>query len=136
MFRDTEVSDCGKYLIVSIYEELRQNLLYIADIEANGQIVGKLPLMPIISEFNADYEVNTQTLIENWTKIIEISWRFQYVTNTGSKMIFRTNRNAPNFRLVVIDVNEPVEDNWSTLIAVSMKNSWFLVCTQIMSVYV
>lgn len=57
-FRDSEVSDCGKYLIVSIYEELRQNLLYIADLEANGEIVGKIPLVPIISEFNADYEVS------------------------------------------------------------------------------
>lgn len=57
-FRDSEVSDCGKYLIVSIYEELRQNLLYIADLEANGEIVGKIPLVPIISQFNADYEVS------------------------------------------------------------------------------
>lgn len=52
------MSDCGKYLIVSIYEELRQNLLYIADLEANGEIVGKIPLVPIISQFNADYEVS------------------------------------------------------------------------------
>lgn len=36
-------------------------------------------------------------------------------------MVVRTNRNAPNFRLVVIDVNEPAEQNWSTLIAVSEK---------------
>lgn len=57
--RDSEVSDCGKYLIVSIYEELRQNLLYIADL-ANGEIVGKLPLIPIISQFNADYEVSSE----------------------------------------------------------------------------
>lgn len=62
-YSDSEVSDCGKYLIVSIYEELRQNLLYFADLETNGEIVGRIPLMPIISEFNADYEVGVNSVI-------------------------------------------------------------------------
>lgn len=60
--RDSEVSDCGKYLIVSVYEELRQNLLYIANLEENGEISGKIPLRPIIHQFNADYEVNETTI--------------------------------------------------------------------------
>lgn len=59
------MSDCGKYLIVSIYEELRQNLLYIGNLEANGEITGKIPLKPIISGFNADYEVICIRLIQN-----------------------------------------------------------------------
>lgn len=61
------MSDCGKYLIVSIYEELRQNLLYIVDLEENGEIVGRIPLIPIISQFNADYEVNNTKLFLNRT---------------------------------------------------------------------
>lgn len=44
---------------------------------------------------------------------------FQYITNTGTKMVLRTNRNAPNFRLIIVDINEPTEQNWSTLIAVN-----------------
>lgn len=34
-------------------------------------------------------------------------------------MVIRTNRDAPNFRLVVIDIPEPAEENWITLIAVT-----------------
>lgn len=44
--------------------------------------------------------------------------KFQYITNDGPKMIFRTNKNAPNYRLIVIDVNSPAEENWETLIEV------------------
>lgn len=38
------------------------------------------------------------------------------MTNTGSIVIFRTNKNAPNYRLVAIDFNRPEEKHWSTLI--------------------
>lgn len=38
------------------------------------------------------------------------------MTNTGSIVIFRTNKNAPNYRLVAIDFNRPEEKNWVTLI--------------------
>lgn len=67
------MSDCGKYLIVFIYEELRQNLLFIADLVANGEIVGKIPLVPIISEFNADYEVSEALKCTNFYLFIENS---------------------------------------------------------------
>lgn len=33
-------------------------------------------------------------------------------------MVFRTNKNAPNFRLIVIDIDNPAEENWGTLIEV------------------
>lgn len=33
-------------------------------------------------------------------------------------MVFRTNKNAPNFRLIVIDIENPAEENWGTLIEV------------------
>lgn len=51
------MSDCGKYLLVTMYEGLRDNLLYIADLDEIGEITGKIPLTPIITEFSADYEV-------------------------------------------------------------------------------
>lgn len=53
------MSDCGKYLIVSIVKACRDNLLYFADLEKNGEITGKIPLTPIVTEFVADYDVNT-----------------------------------------------------------------------------
>lgn len=53
------MSDCGKYLIVSIVKACRDNLLYFADLEKNGKITGKIPLTPIVTEFESDYEVST-----------------------------------------------------------------------------
>lgn len=46
---------------------------------------------------------------------------FQYVTNIGSKVVFHTNRNAPNYRLIIIDLENPSEENWTTLIEVRLK---------------
>lgn len=40
---------------------------------------------------------------------------FQYITINGSKVIFRTNKNASNFRLISIDLKNPLE--WTTLLA-------------------
>lgn len=56
--RSTQVSDCGKYMIVSIVKACRDNLLYFADLEKNGEIIGKIPLTPIVTEFEADYDVS------------------------------------------------------------------------------
>lgn len=44
----------------------------------------------------------------------------KYVTNTGAKFVFKTNRNAPNSRIVEIDLERPGEENWVTLIPVSI----------------
>lgn len=52
------VSDCGKYMIVTIIKACRDNLLYFADLEKNGEITGKIPLTPIVTEFEADYDVS------------------------------------------------------------------------------
>lgn len=43
------------------------------------------------------------------------------MTVIGSKAVFRTNRNAPNYRVVKIDLMNPAEENWTTLINVSVK---------------
>lgn len=74
----------------------RDNLVYFADLEATGEIRGKLDITQIVFELVADYE---------------------YVTNTGSQVVFRTNKDAPNYRLIVIDFNQPAADKWQTLIA-------------------
>lgn len=90
------MSDCGKYLVLMTSKSCRDNLVYFADLEATGDIRGKLELTQIIFELVSDYE---------------------YVTNTGPKVVFRTNRNAPNYRLIVIDFNDPAEEKWQTLVA-------------------
>lgn len=77
-FRDAEVSDCGKYLLVTMYEGLRDNLLYIADLEEIGEITGKIPLTPIITEFNADYEV----LQTNFSQNVVVAWKLMLSLNS------------------------------------------------------
>ncbi|XP_063838450.1 prolyl endopeptidase [Ostrinia nubilalis] len=90
-----EVTDCGRYLIVSPVKDCRDNLLFFADLSQHADISGLLPLTQIVHKFEADYE---------------------YVTNEGSVCIFRTNKNAPNYRLIKIDLNNPAEEHWETLI--------------------
>ncbi|XP_049873327.1 prolyl endopeptidase isoform X2 [Pectinophora gossypiella] len=90
-----EVTDCGKYLIVCPVKDCRDNLLFFADLSKQPDIAGKLPLTQIVHKFEADYE---------------------YVTNDGSVCIFRTNKDAPNYRLILIDLANPAEENWKTLI--------------------
>ncbi|XP_060804058.1 prolyl endopeptidase isoform X1 [Amyelois transitella] len=89
-----EVTDCGKYLIVTPVRDCRDNLLFFAELN-DYNVTGKLPLTQIVHKFEADYE---------------------YITNEGSVCIFRTNKNAPNYRLIKIDLRHPHEDNWQTLI--------------------
>ncbi|KAJ2940612.1 hypothetical protein O0L34_g14718 [Tuta absoluta] len=90
-----EVTDCGRYLIVSPVKDCRDNLLFFADLTANDFTAGKLALTQIVHKFEADYE---------------------YITNEGSVCIFRTNKDAPNYRLVQIDLLKPAMENWKTLI--------------------
>lgn len=90
-----EVSDCGRYLVISTSKGCRDNLLYFADLQAAGDIRGKLDITQVVFELTSDFE---------------------YVTNTGPLAVFRTNRDAPNYRLIVIDFNSPQRE-WQTLIA-------------------
>ncbi|XP_013149586.1 PREDICTED: prolyl endopeptidase isoform X2 [Papilio polytes] len=90
-----EVSDCGRYLLVSPVRDCRDNLLYFADLDKQPEITGLLPLTQIVHKFEADYE---------------------YITNEGSVCIFRTNKNAPNYQLIKIDLHDPAEEKWQTLI--------------------
>ena len=50
----------------------------------------------------------------------------QYVTNEGPMCIFRTNKDAPNYRLIKIDFTNPSPENWTTLIPEHEKDvlSW------------
>lgn len=45
-------------------------------------------------------------------------------------MVFRTNKGAPNFRLIVIDLKNPDEKNWETLIEVNKIEIELLLFTE------
>lgn len=61
MFLNSEniaVSDNGRYLILFVTVSKVQNILYFADLEKNGPINGKIPLMQIATKTGAVYNVN------------------------------------------------------------------------------
>ncbi|ALC38293.1 CG2528 [Drosophila busckii] len=89
------VSDCGKYLILAIVKDCRDNIVYYADLSEGEAINSKLNVKIIVDKFESDYD---------------------YVTNVGSKVYFRTNKNAPNYRVIIIDFANPAEENWETII--------------------
>ncbi|EDW12323.2 prolyl endopeptidase [Drosophila mojavensis] len=89
------VSDCGKYLVLAIVKDCRDNIIYYADLKPGEEIKSELDVKIIVDKFESDYD---------------------YVTNVGSKVYFRTNKNAPNYRVIIIDFENPAEENWETLI--------------------
>ncbi|XP_073812282.1 prolyl endopeptidase [Musca autumnalis] len=89
------VSDCGKYLILAIVKDCRDNIVYYADLEPGAEITTKLQVKKIVEKFESDYD---------------------YITNTGSKVYFRTNKDASNYRVIMIDFENPAQENWQTLI--------------------
>lgn len=96
-----QVSDCGTYLILTPIKGCKNYLLYFARIDPNETITKKLELTPVVTKFEADYE---------------------YITNVDSKFYFRTNKDAPNYRIICIDFNNYSESEWGTLIEEDPKN--------------
>ncbi|XP_069184824.1 prolyl endopeptidase isoform X1 [Procambarus clarkii] len=94
-----EVSDCGRHLIITTHQDCRDNLLYHAPLPES--ITTKINLTCIIDTFEADYE---------------------YITNDGTICVFRTNKGAPNYRLVKIDLASPAPEKWETLVPEHEKN--------------
>ncbi|KAF7267109.1 hypothetical protein GWI33_019606 [Rhynchophorus ferrugineus] len=95
------VSHCGTYLVLTPIKGCKNYLLYFAKIDPNQKITKKLELTPVVTKFEADYE---------------------YITNIDNKFLFRTNKNAPNYRIIVIDFNKTAESEWTTLIEENPKD--------------
>lgn len=47
-------------MIVITSETERDNSVFYADLEENGPITGKIPLIPLITKMDADYGVNNE----------------------------------------------------------------------------
>ncbi|EZA56288.1 prolyl endopeptidase isoform X1 [Ooceraea biroi] len=96
-----EVSDCGNWLIVTPLKDCRDNLVYFTPLKAGMTISNNLPLTQVVDKLEADYE---------------------YVTNIGTKAVFRTNKNAPNYKLIAIDLLDYGEDKWVDLLPEHSEN--------------
>ncbi|XP_065202528.1 prolyl endopeptidase-like [Planococcus citri] len=77
MIGGVNLSDCGKYLIITPSDNDDHNLIYIADLEKiNYEIKGKLDLIPIVTKMEAIYE---------------------FIANDDTIFTFRTNKDADNY---------------------------------------
>ncbi|XP_068143473.1 LOW QUALITY PROTEIN: prolyl endopeptidase-like [Drosophila tropicalis] len=89
------VSDCGNYLIMAIVKDCRDNIVYYADLKPGVGITSKLTAKKIVDKFESDYN---------------------YITNEGTIIYFRTNKDAPNYRVISIDLENSDEENWKTIV--------------------
>ncbi|XP_026669731.1 prolyl endopeptidase isoform X1 [Ceratina calcarata] len=90
-----QVSDCGKWLIITPVKDCRDNLVYFTELKPGMQLNEKLQLTQVVDKLEADYE---------------------YVTNDGTKAIFRTNKGAPNYKLIAIDLLDYKQEKWVDLL--------------------
>lgn len=91
------VSDDGRYVVLSVTEGCEPvNQLWYCDLQQlpNG-ITGLLPWVKLVNNFEAQYS---------------------YITNEGSVFTFRTNLQAPRYRLINIDLQKPDPAHWHNLI--------------------
>ncbi|XP_028820544.1 prolyl endopeptidase isoform X1 [Denticeps clupeoides] len=97
------VSDDGRYAVLSITEGCEPvNQLWYCDLLAlpNG-ISGLLPWVKLVENFEAQYS---------------------YITNEGGIFTFRTNLDAPRYRVINVDLQKPDPASWKTFIPQHSKD--------------
>ena len=92
----TNVTEDGRYAIVSVWQGTdERNRLYYMDLE---------------DPQNPKLDGEVVKLID----VLEASYGFE--GNDGSVFYFRTDLDAPKYRLIAIDVDNPAGENWRTII--------------------
>ncbi|XP_059302654.1 uncharacterized protein LOC132054697 [Lycium ferocissimum] len=105
--RSASVTEDGKYVLLYTYENCDPvNQVYYCDLSALREGIegykGKnelLPFIKLVDNFEASYD---------------------YVANDGTAFTFRTNKDAPKYKLVRVDLKEP--DSWSDIIQEDEKD--------------
>ncbi|WP_394363655.1 prolyl oligopeptidase family serine peptidase [Flavobacterium hydatis] len=85
------VTDDMKYLVITAANSTYGNELYIKDLSKENS-----PIVTIVDNFNSDNSV---------------------IENEGTKLFIETDLNAPNKRIVTVDVSKPKPENWKNFIA-------------------
>lgn len=84
------VTEDDKYLVISAANSTYGNELYIKDLtKANS------PIVTIVDNFNSSNQI---------------------IENEGTKLFIETDLNAPNTRVVTVDVSNPKPENWKDFI--------------------
>lgn len=85
-----DVSDDQKYLIISVWQGTSGNMLLFKDLTNPDA-----DFVQINFDFDSDYS---------------------FIDDINGKLLIMTNNNAPNYRIIAIDPNNPEKDNWIDLI--------------------
>ncbi len=84
------VTEDNNYLIISSAENTSGNQLYVKDLNKPGS-----PLVMISDDYFK--EIN-------------------YVANDGTRFLLSTNIDAPNYRVIAVELNQPGKENWKDVI--------------------
>lgn len=84
------VTEDDRYLVITAATSTYGNELYIQDLAKVGS-----PIVTVVADFNSDNTV---------------------IDNEGTKLLIVTDRDAPNKRIVTVDVSNPKPENWKNLI--------------------
>jgi prolyl oligopeptidase len=85
------VTDDGRYFIISVSKGTeRRNGIFYKDLAQDGA-----PVVKLLDEFEAAYN---------------------FIDNDGPIFWFRTDLDAPRYRLIAVDIRRPERENWKTLI--------------------
>ncbi|XP_074603193.1 prolyl endopeptidase-like isoform X2 [Brevipalpus obovatus] len=90
---NANVSNCGKILFVFPRQDTKNNEVYYAPIEY--PIKSEFKLTPLVQKFEASYE---------------------FVANDERIVYLHTNRDAPNYKMIKIDLDHPEKSNWQDII--------------------
>jgi prolyl oligopeptidase len=90
------VTEDGRYLLISMFEGSgNQNRLYYADLGSAMAPNIKAPVKPVTEANDAEYAP---------------------IGNTGSLVILRSDKDAPNRKVIAIDLKNPAPAAWKTLV--------------------
>lgn len=85
-----QTTEDERFLILYLSTGTSNNALYVQNLEKHGS-----PVLKVIDNYDHNYSV---------------------VDNIGDKLLVLTDKNAPKYKLVLIDPENPSETNWQTII--------------------
>ena len=90
------VTDDGQYLIITVSQGTDvRNRLYFVDLDNPGKPSIDNPVVKLVDKLDAEYS---------------------FVGNRGTMFYVRTDRNAPKGRIVAINIDNPREERWNTIV--------------------
>ncbi len=88
------ITDDGRYMIITVYEGYSANAVYYKDLTTDAAVAAS----PVVR------------LLDQWDAI------YSFLGNRGDELFFSTTHQAPNGRVVAIDVGRPRPEDWRQVV--------------------